>query len=170
MTCDTWQVVSKCIIYPPRKYKTLLLVSKLSIVSKSTQFLLKYDLHCNLPNFRNVSNTSDSNPSDLKDYLGPGSWIFTDSAPLGPVGLVVNISVGVCVCLTSILNVFFEAFYWPSDNMISSRPLIGQPSSPAPTPGAPPHEKNMFIYQKYFMVFVILSAPVKRVCVSRMRD
>ena len=58
VTCDTWQVVSKCIIYPPRKYKTIWLGSKLSIFSKSTSFLLKLDLHCNLPNFRNVSSIS----------------------------------------------------------------------------------------------------------------
>ena len=59
VTCDTWQVVSKCIIYPPRKYKTIWLCSKLSIFSKSTSFLLKLDLHCNLPNFRNVSSISE---------------------------------------------------------------------------------------------------------------
>ena len=30
-----------------------------SIISKHTYFLLKVNLHCNLPHFRNVSNTSD---------------------------------------------------------------------------------------------------------------
>ena len=59
VTCDTWHVVSKCMIYSPCNYKTIWIVSKLSIVSKSTQFLLKLDWHCNLPNFRHVSNTSE---------------------------------------------------------------------------------------------------------------
>ena len=36
LTCDTLHVVSKCMIYPPRKYKTIWLVSKLSVISKST--------------------------------------------------------------------------------------------------------------------------------------
>ena len=67
MTCDTWRVVSKSIKYPPPKYKTILLVSKFSIISKITKFLFKSYLHCNLPNFRNVSNTSaqPSPPSPL---------------------------------------------------------------------------------------------------------
>ena len=42
----------------PGKYKTIWLVSMCSIISKHTYFLLKFDLHCNLPHFRNVSNTS----------------------------------------------------------------------------------------------------------------
>ena len=58
VTCDTWQVVSKCIIYTPCKYKNIWLGSKLSISSKSTSFLLKLHLHCNLPNFRYVLNIS----------------------------------------------------------------------------------------------------------------
>ena len=41
----------------PVKYKTIWLVSIFSIISKYTYFLLKGDLHCNLPHFRNVSNT-----------------------------------------------------------------------------------------------------------------
>ena len=59
VTHDTWQVVSKSIIYPPGKYKTICIVSMFFfIISKSTSFLLKLDLHCNFPNFRNVLNTS----------------------------------------------------------------------------------------------------------------
>ena len=42
----------------PGKYKTIWLVSMCSIISKHTYFLLKVYLHCNLPHFRNVSNTS----------------------------------------------------------------------------------------------------------------
>ena len=52
------QLVSKCIIYPPGNIKTIWLVLVFTIISKSTSFLLKFDLHCNLPNFRHVSNTS----------------------------------------------------------------------------------------------------------------
>ena len=55
---DTWQVLFKCIIYPPRKYITIRLVSKLSIISKTTSILWKLDLQCNLHNFRNFSDTS----------------------------------------------------------------------------------------------------------------
>ena len=40
------------------KYKTIWLVSMCSIISKHTYFLLKVNLHFNLPHFRNVSNTS----------------------------------------------------------------------------------------------------------------
>ena len=58
MTCDTFQVVSKCIIYPPDRFKTIWLVSMCSIITKNTSFLLKLNLHCNLPHFRNVSNIS----------------------------------------------------------------------------------------------------------------
>ena len=35
-------MVSKCIIHPPGKYTTIWSVSKVSIISKSTYFLLKY--------------------------------------------------------------------------------------------------------------------------------
>ena len=42
----------------PGKYKPFWLVSMCSIISKHTYFLFKVDLHCNLPHFRNVSNTS----------------------------------------------------------------------------------------------------------------
>ena len=33
--------------------------------------------------------------------------------------------------------IFFKASHWLSDHMISSRPLIGQPSSPTPLPRPP---------------------------------
>ena len=44
-----------------------------------------------------------------------------------------------CMYVSCILSpphaIFFEASCWPSDHMISSRPLIGQPSfPPTPTP------------------------------------
>ena len=42
----------------PGKYKTIWLVSMFSIISKHKYFLLEVDLHCILPHFRNVSNTS----------------------------------------------------------------------------------------------------------------
>ena len=42
----------------PGKYKTIWLASMCSIISKHTYFLLKVNLHCNLPHFRNVSSTS----------------------------------------------------------------------------------------------------------------
>ena len=42
----------------PGKYKTICLVSMRSIISKHTYFLFKANLHCNLPHFRNVPNTS----------------------------------------------------------------------------------------------------------------
>ena len=34
-----------------------------------------------------------------------------------------------CVCLRHWVHFFFEASHWPSDHMIRSRPLIGQPPS-----------------------------------------
>ena len=49
---DTWKVISKSMIYPPGKYKPILIVSKFSIISKITSFLLKLDLHWNLPKFQ----------------------------------------------------------------------------------------------------------------------
>ena len=69
LTHDTRQVVSKCIIFSPRKYKTTRLVSKLSIIRKSNSILLKLDLHYNLPNFRNVSNTSEMLHSILAVFM-----------------------------------------------------------------------------------------------------
>ena len=35
-----------------------------------------------------------------------------------------------CVDMSPPHVIYFEASHWPSDHMISSRPLIGQPSSP----------------------------------------
>ena len=37
-------------------------------------------------------------------------------------------SVCLCVCVSPPHAILFEASDWPSDNMISSRPMIGQPS------------------------------------------
>ena len=55
------------------------------------------------------------------------SLIFTDSPPLCQVSLVVTMSVrpGRCLSVPSKCSFFFEASHWPSDHMISSRPLIG---------------------------------------------
>ena len=50
--------MEKCIIYAPGKYKNIQLVSKVSITSISTSFLLKLYLHCNFHNFRHFSITS----------------------------------------------------------------------------------------------------------------
>ena len=51
--------------------------------------------------------------------------------PLGRVGLVTVMSV--CI-MSPFLAILCQAFHWPSDNMISSRPLIGQPSFPPSFP------------------------------------
>ena len=58
---------------------------------------------------------------------------FHQLGPLGRVGLVVNMYVCLCVCLCVCLMspfhaIFSEASDWPSGHMISSWPLIGQPS------------------------------------------
>ena len=51
--------------------------------------------------------------------------IFTNSAPLGRVGLKVAMSICLSVCVFAPTGaVFFEAFHWPSDHMTRSRPLI----------------------------------------------
>ena len=74
--------------------------------------------------------------------------------PLGQVGLVVDMSVCLSVCLSPSHAIFFEASYWPSGHMISSRPLIGH------SPSLP----------NLALAAVLLSASVERVGVSRMRD
>ena len=48
-------------IISPWQNLTIRLVLMFSIMSKSTSFLLKLDLHCKLPNFIRVSNTSVMN-------------------------------------------------------------------------------------------------------------
>jgi hypothetical protein len=48
--------------------------------------------------------------------------IFTQLAPLGRFGPVVAMSV---LILSPSHEMFCEASYWPSDDMVSSRPLIG---------------------------------------------
>ena len=44
----------KSIIDPSGKNRTIGIVSNFSIISKSTSFLLKLDIHSRFPNFRNV--------------------------------------------------------------------------------------------------------------------
>ena len=67
-------------------------------------------------------------------YVG---WTFSKNRPQGWFFLVVPMSVYVCMYLFLCSYVppcnFFEASHWPSDTMISSRPLIGQPSFPTLT-------------------------------------
>ena len=61
VTKDMWQMTGGSLVHhisPWTIKKTICLVSNFYIISKSTLFLLKTDLHCNLPNFINVSNTS----------------------------------------------------------------------------------------------------------------
>ena len=66
VTPDMWNVThvrwfSKCIIYTLANIK---LFGYSQCVQSSVyilNFLLKVDLHCNFPHFRNVSNTSDGN-------------------------------------------------------------------------------------------------------------
>ena len=52
---------------------------------------------------------------------------FHQIGPLGQFGQVVTISV---LIMSPSHAIFFEAPFWPSDHMISSRPIIGQPSPP----------------------------------------
>ena len=68
MTCDKRHVTNdrwflSASYIPLDNKKTICLVSNFYIISKSTLFLLKTDLHCNLPNFINVSNTSAQRPN-----------------------------------------------------------------------------------------------------------
>ena len=44
--------------YIPDRYETIWFLSMCSVLTKRTSFLLKLDLHCNLPHFRNISNIS----------------------------------------------------------------------------------------------------------------
>ena len=50
---------------------------------------------------------------------------FSHHRPLGSFGLVVAMSIYEYICLYPPHAIFFYAFIWPSDHMISSRPLIG---------------------------------------------
>ena len=52
------------------------------------------------------------------------NWSF------GRLGLAVVMSVCVSLTLSPSHAMFFDASHWPSDHMITSRPLIGQPSFP----------------------------------------
>ena len=54
-----------------------------SILSKHTYFLLKVDLHCNLPHFRNVSNTNGVALPKL-DGVAP---LMTDPPPISSTTL-----------------------------------------------------------------------------------
>ena len=98
VTCDTWQVVSKCIIYPLANI-TIWLVSMCSIISKYTYFLLKVNLHCNLPHFRNVSNTQIyiklkyGQCSLLEEWSQSPTPKFTSSTELKSNSLLVSIIV-----------------------------------------------------------------------------
>ena len=60
-----------------------------SIISKHTYFLLKVDLHCNLPHFRNVSNTSAPEHSSL---LEKPELIILTTPRLGPKQAVLVIA------------------------------------------------------------------------------
>ena len=51
---------------------------------------------------------------------------FTELAQWAPMSVRVGVCVGTCLSPSHVI--FFEASHWPSDHMISSRPLIGQPS------------------------------------------
>ena len=51
-------------------------------------------------------------------------FLFSLNRPLGRFGLVVAMSVRISSPPHAIV---FEASHWPSDHMISSRPLIGKP-------------------------------------------
>ena len=75
----------------------------------------------------------------------PFSCNFHQLGRLGRVGLVVAMSV-CCRCLSPSHAIFFEASHWPCDHMISSRPLIGQPSPPPP----PPHSSSSNLYQSHY--------------------
>ena len=60
---------------------------------------------------------------------GQKTILFSKNRPLGRFFHIVAMSVYLSVCLFVPFSCyFFEASHWPSDPMISSRPLIGQPS------------------------------------------
>ena len=68
--------------------------------------------------------------------------MFFKESPLGRFFHIVAMSVLLSVCFMSPFHVtFFEDSHWPSDPMISSRPLIGQPSftTKLSTTPPPPH-------------------------------
>ena len=56
-------------------------------------------------------------------YINQLSGNFSPNRPLGRFGLVVAMSV---LILSPPHAIFFEASHWPSDQMISSKPLILQ--------------------------------------------
>ena len=62
----------------------------------------------------------------------PNEQHFSKHRPSGPVlsqSRDVSLSATLSVCLfVPFYVIFFEASHWPTDHMINSRPLIGQPS------------------------------------------
>ena len=61
-------------------------------------------------------------------------FYFHQLGPLGRVGLVVEYSVCLFICVSPFHAIFFEACHWSSDHMTRSRSLIGQPSFPTIVP------------------------------------
>ena len=59
---------------------------------------------------------------------------FHQICPLGRSGLVVAMSVNEYIYLSPSYVIYFEASHWPSDHMISLRPLISQPFFPTVLP------------------------------------
>ena len=70
---DMWHMTGGFLVHhiSPGIYKTIWLVSMCSIINKHTYFLLNLDLHCNLPHFRNVSNTSEESTGVQLQELVP---------------------------------------------------------------------------------------------------
>ena len=69
-------------------------------------------------------------PHTLRNSVSPICGI----SPNWPTGWIrssrCDVRLYVCIILSLPRVIFFETSHWPSDHMISSRPIIGQPSSP----------------------------------------
>ena len=72
-----------------------------------------------------------------------------------PTGLEVPITVCLCGCLSPSNAIVFKASHWPSDHMVSSRPLIGQPSFPTIWWWLGGGEGGAYIFFHFYFFFLI---------------
>ena len=71
----------------------------------------------------------------MVDLRAPWAPYFTSlDIEISPVDLVVTMSICTFIHVCKFCLNFFEVSHWPSDQMITPRPLIGQPSFPLPFP------------------------------------
>ena len=66
-------------------------------------------------------------------------------------------------------EIYFNASHWPSDKMIRSWPLIGQPSFPTLHPPTPANAEGEDIFSRpYFWLLAPLAAVAKKKVLARL--